>query len=153
MLMIKLMHTAAVVTLMGLLSLPAALPQPAQKLPLPVGSTAHFVYFDSGSYALTPQDQEHIRDVAGLLQNNPTFAALIIGKADTVGSAQSNEHLSRLRADAVFDALVYQNKVPESRVRMLWTGEHLPFVAAADEQAESQNRMAAMIVGDPTACQ
>jgi hypothetical protein len=29
-----------------------------------------------------------------------------------------------------------------------WTGERLPFISAADEEEESHNRMAAIIVSD-----
>ena len=108
--------------------------------------TTHFVYFSTSSHALTPEDQDHIRDVAAVMQSAPTFIATIVGKTDSVGSADYNEHLSQRRAEAVFEALVYTNKVPENRVQLHWTGEHLPFISAADEQAESQNRMVAIIV-------
>ena len=110
--------------------------------------TAHFVYFDTGSHALTPEDQGHIRDVAAMMQSTPTFVASIVGKTDSVGSADFNEHLSQRRAEAVFEALVYTNNVPENRVQLRWTGERLPFTSAADEEAESHNRMAAIIVSD-----
>src|SRR5205807_2605335 len=80
-----------------------------------------------------------IRDVAGMIQSTPTFVATIIGKADSVGSAEFNEHLSQQRGEAVFESLVYTNKVPENRVQLRWTGERLPFRSAADEAAESQN--------------
>ena len=108
--------------------------------------TTHFVYFATGSHALTPEDQTHIREVAAMMQSTPTFVATIVGKADSVGSADLNAHLSQRRADAVFEALVYANKVPENRVQMRWTGERLPFTSAADEEAESHNRLAAIIV-------
>ena len=110
--------------------------------------TIHFVYFATGSHALTPEDQDHIRDVAAMMQRTPTFVATIVGKADSVGSADFNEHLSQRRAEAVFEALVYTNKVPENRVQLHWTGERLPIISTADEQAESHNRMAAIIVSD-----
>ena len=115
---------------------------------LPLKTTTHFVYFSTGSHALTPEDQDHIRDVATMMQSTPTFVATIVGKTDSVGSADFNEHLSQRRAEAVFEALVYTNKVPENRVQLRWTGERLPFISAADEEAESHNRMAAIIVND-----
>src|SRR6185312_10720288 len=58
--------------------------QQTQKLP--PKSTTHFIYFSTGSHALTPEDQDRIRDVAGMIQSTPTFVATIIGKADSVGS-------------------------------------------------------------------
>jgi flagellar motor protein MotB len=56
---------------------------------------------------LTPEEQDHIRNVAAMMQSTPTFVATIVGKTDSVGSADFNEHLSQRRAEAVFEALVY----------------------------------------------
>ena len=134
----------AAAAIMGLFAAHAATAQQTQ----PPNCTTHFVYFATGSHALTPEDQDHIRDVAAMMQSTPTFVATIVGKTDSVGSADFNEHLSQRRAEAVFEALVYANKVPENRVQLRWTGERLPFTSAADEAAESQNRMAAIIVSD-----
>ena len=38
--------------------------------------TAHFVYFDTGSHALTPEDQDQIRDVAAMMQSTPNLRRL-----------------------------------------------------------------------------
>ena len=138
----------AAAAVMGLFAAHAATAQQTQNLPQ---CTTHFIYFSTGSHALTPEDQDHIRDVAGMMQSTPTFVATIVGKTDSVGSADFNEHLSQRRAEAVFEALVYTNKVPENRVQLHWTGERLPVTSAADEQAESQNRMAAIIVSNAAA--
>ena len=151
----RVTKTLAAAAIMGFFAVQAATAQQqTPSLPLPVGSTAHFVYFDTGAYALTPKDQDHIRDVAGMMQSTPAFVATIIGKTDSVGSAEFNQHLSQRRAEAVFEALVYTHKVPEDRVRLHWTGERLPYISAADEQAAAQNRMVAIIVSnDPSRCQ
>jgi outer membrane protein OmpA-like peptidoglycan-associated protein len=141
----KSLAAAAVI---GLFAAHAATAQQTQNLPQ---CTTHFIYFTTGSHALTSEDQDHIRDVAGMMQSTPTFVATIVGKTDSVGSADFNEHLSQRRAEAVFEALVYGNKVPENRVQLHWTGERLPVTSAADEQAESQNRMAAIIVSNAAA--
>ena len=116
----------------------------------PPGATAHFIYFPTGGYALDPKDQAQIHDVAGMIQSNSDFVATILGKTDSVGSVGLNEHLSQRRANAVFEALVYDNKVSENRIQMCWTGERLPFASTADETAEAQNRMAAIIVSKAT---
>jgi hypothetical protein len=130
-----------------IMSLFAAHAATAQQTQSP-NCTTHFVYFDTGGHALTPEDQDHIRDVAAMMESTPTFVATIVGKTDSVGSADFNEHLSQRRAEAVFESLVYANNVSENRVQLRWTGERLPFVSTADEEAESQNRLAAIIVGD-----
>ncbi len=131
----------------AILGLFAAHPATAQQTQNP-NCTTHFVYFATGSHALTPEDQDHIRDVAAMMQSTPTFVATIVGKTDSAGSADFNEHLSQRRAESVFEALVYANKVPENRVQLRWTGERLPFMSTADEEAESHNRLAAIIVSD-----
>ena len=137
----KILATAAIISFF------AAHTATAQQTQNP-NCTTHFVYFTTGSYALTSEDQDHIRDVAAMMQSTPAFVATIVGKTDSVGSADFNEHLSQRRAEAVFEALVYANKVPENRVQLRWTGERLPFTSTADEAAESQNRMAVIIVSD-----
>jgi outer membrane protein OmpA-like peptidoglycan-associated protein len=113
---------------------------------LPADATAHFIYFPTGGYRLDAKDQDQIRDVAGLIQSHPDFVATILGKTDSVGSPGFNERLSQRRANAVFEALVYDHKVSESRISLCWTGERLPFTSTADQTAEAQNRMAAIVV-------
>ena len=93
---------------------------------LPPGATVHFIYFPTGGFALDPKDQAQIQDVAGMIQSHPDFVATILGKTDSVGSVGFNEHLSQRRANAVFEALAYDNKVSENRIQMCWTGERLP---------------------------
>jgi outer membrane protein OmpA-like peptidoglycan-associated protein len=117
---------------------------------LPADATAHFIYFPTGEYKLDAKDEDQIRDVAGMIQSHPDFVATILGKTDSVGSVEFNERLSQRRADAVFEALAYDNKVSENRIQMCWTGERLPFTSTADEAAEAQNRMAAIIVSKAT---
>ena len=117
---------------------------------LPADATAHFIYCPTGGYKLDAKDEDQIRDVAGLIQSHPDFVATILGKTDSVGSAGFNEHLSQRRANAVFGALAYDNKVSESRIQMCWTGERLPFTSTADQTAEAQNRMAAIVVSKAT---
>lgn len=136
----------AAAAVMSLFAAHAATAQQTQNPP--PTCTTHFVYFSTSSHALTPEDRNHIRDVAALMHSTPAFVATIVGKTDLVGSADFNAHLSQRRAEAVFEALVYANKVPEDRVQLHWTGERLPFVSTADEKAESQNRMVAIIVSN-----
>jgi hypothetical protein len=133
---------------MGLVAAHAATAQQTDKQ-----TNTNFVYFATGSYALTPEDQDHIRDVASMMQRTPTFVATITGKTDSVGSADFNEHLSHRRAQAVYEALVYADKVPAHRVQIRWTGERLPFISTADETAESENRMVAITVSDAASAQ
>ena len=86
---------------------------------LPADATAHFIYFPTGGYKLDAKDEEQIRDVAGMIQSHPDFVATILGKTDSVGSVGFNERLSQRRANAVFEALVYDHKVSENRISVV----------------------------------
>ena len=136
------------VAAIGIFSAYAATAQEVKNLP--PGATAHFIYFPTGGYALDPKDQDQIHDVAAMIQSNPDFVVTILGKTDLVGSVEFNEHLSQRRANAVFEGLVYDNKVSENRISLCWTGERLPFISTADETAAAQNRMAAIVISKAT---
>jgi OmpA-OmpF porin, OOP family len=112
----------------------------------PAGSVTFPVHFPIGSAKLGSEDLDTIRGVASRMKGAPHLNATIIGKADTLGSAEYNEHLAENRSRAVFEALAYTNKVPETRVQIQWTGEHLPVVSTADQQAELQNRVVLIVL-------
>jgi outer membrane protein OmpA-like peptidoglycan-associated protein len=123
---------------------PGAIAQPTQQLP--AGSTTYPIHFPTCVSKLGAEDLDTIRAVSSKMKNDTHLTATIIGKADTVGSAEFNQRLSEQRAQAAFEALVYSNLLPESRVQMEFTGAHIPFVSTEDEQAESQNRVVALIL-------
>ena len=104
----RVTNSLVAAAIMGFFAVHGATAQQTPSVPLPAVSTANFVYFDTGSYALTPEDQDHIRDVAGMMQSTPAFVATIIGKTDSVGSAEFNEHLAQRRAEAVFEPTRYR---------------------------------------------
>ncbi len=130
----KVMRRTALVSAVSLLAAGSTLAQP----PAP---TAYWISFPTGSAQLHQNDHETIKGVANYMKQYPDLFATIEGKTDTVGTADYNEHLSEKRAFAVFEALVYENGISASRTHVHWTGEHLPNVPTADEQAELQNRV------------
>ena len=67
----------AAAAVMGLFTAHAATAQQSKPT-----CTTNYVYFAASSHALTPEDQDHIRDVAAMMQRTPTFVATIVGKTD-----------------------------------------------------------------------
>jgi outer membrane protein OmpA-like peptidoglycan-associated protein len=120
-------------------------PHPVASNPPPVapGTSAvwHTVYFDSDSYVIDANGQKVIADVIAVLQRNPNSVATVIGRTDTIGSADYNMHLSNRRADAVRDAIVYGGKLTPDRVEARWTGETREGVPTDDNLAAAQNRV------------
>ena len=101
----------------------------------------YHVNFDTGSYAINGNGQKVVADLSSYLQHNPAATATIVGRTDTVGSADYNMHLSHQRADAVRDAVVYGNKIAADRVETRWSGEARPNIATADDVATAANRV------------
>ncbi len=128
------MRRFALVSAVSLLAAGPTLAQPPQP-------TAYWISFPTGSTQLHQADHETIKGVANYMKLHPDMMATIEGKTDTVGTSDYNEHLSEKRATAVFEALVYENEIPASRMHIHWTGERLPNVPTADQQAELQNRV------------
>jgi OOP family OmpA-OmpF porin len=99
------------------------------------------VDFDTGSYVIDANGQKIVDQVIGSLQRNPAMVATVIGRADTVGSADYNMHLSHRRADAVRDAIIYNGKITLDRVETRWTGETRQNIPTGDAVAAAQNRV------------
>ena len=109
----------------------------------PIGPNAVWfqVRFNNDSASVGVEGQKVITDVIAYLHRTPGSVATLIGRTDTVGSADYNRHLSHLRADAVRDALVYAAAIPADRVEVRWTGERDQAVATRDEVASAANRV------------
>jgi hypothetical protein len=111
--------------------------------PVPPGPAAtwYHIEFSTASRAIGTQGEQTVAEVTNFLQQHPDSIATIIGKTDTVGSANYNMHLSHQRADAVRDALVYHGNVAADRVETRWTGETRLHVATANSVPEEPNRV------------
>jgi outer membrane protein OmpA-like peptidoglycan-associated protein len=105
-------------------------------VPPGAGATWYHIEFATGSHTIGAQGELTVADVTNVLQQNPNAIATIIGKTDTMGSANYTMHLSHQRADAVRDALVYHSNVAAERVETRWTGETRQRVATANVPAE-----------------
>jgi len=120
-------------------------PQPLASNPPPVapGPTAvwYTVAFATNSFAIDADGQKVVADVIAYLQRNPVAVATVIGRTDTVGSADYNMRLSHRRADAVRDALVYDGHVAQDRVETRWTGEGRHVGTTGNDIAAASNRV------------
>jgi outer membrane protein OmpA-like peptidoglycan-associated protein len=120
-------------------------PQSLASNPPPVapGSTAvwYSVAFDTNSFAIDANGRKVVADVTTFMQQHPASVATLIGRTDTVGTADANMRLSQQRADAVRDALVYDGHVALDRVETRWTGEKRQGVPTGDAVAAAQNRV------------
>ena len=120
-------------------------PQPVASNPPPVAPGQNAVWytvsFDTNSFVINADGQKVVNTVIASLQRSPASVATVIGRTDTVGSADYNMRLSHRRADAVRDALVYGGNLAVDRVETRWTGESRQNVPTGDAAAAAANRV------------
>lgn len=114
---------------------------PGQVGPIGVSAVWFQIRFPSDSALVGEDGQKVITNIITYLQGNPGSVATLIGRTDTVGSADYNARLSHLRADAVRDALVYAAAIPADRVEVRWTGERNLALATYNEVGAASNRV------------
>jgi len=99
------------------------------------------VYFPFDQYVLTPEAQTVVQQAADYARSGNATRVVVVGHADTSGSAAYNVRLSERRAKAVADALVGLG-VAQTNLAVDWKGESQPAVATGDGVKEPLNRRA-----------
>jgi outer membrane protein OmpA-like peptidoglycan-associated protein len=103
-------------------------------LRMPAGVT-----FDFNSYAIRPQFQATLQEVAQTLASYPQTYVDVLGHTDSVGSDSYNQTLSEQRARAVADYLTARGINP-ARIATRGYGETMPIASNETEQGRAQNR-------------
>ena len=110
--------------------------------------------FRVGSFQLTDQGKQILKDIWNVLQNYPDREILIVGHTDNqpiakehVDVYRSNWDLSTWRALAVLHFLRYQTEAPEERLRVMGAGEFQPVADNSTPEGRSQNRRVEIIIG------
>ena len=113
-------------------------PPPPPEAPAPVAKE-FIVYFPFDQSILTPEAQAVVSEAAQYAQSGNATQIVVVGHADTSGSAQYNVGLSQRRSKAVADALVGLG-VDAGKLAVDWKGESEPAVATGDGVKEPLNR-------------
>ena len=114
--------------------------------------------FTFGSSDLNISASESIRRLASILNRN--YAAnrrlVVEGHTDSLGSAEYNLSLSRWRAEAVKDELIFSG-VPGSRIDVAWYGESRPLMpnknpdGSDNPEGRDRNRRVEVLILEPGA--
>lgn len=97
------------------------------------------ITFDVGSFALKPQFERTIREIAVALNDYPATMVDVLGHTDSTGSEAVNQRLSEQRARAVADSLAAR-KVARARIATRGYGETMPIGNNATETGRAANR-------------
>ena len=101
------------------------------------------VYFATGDYTVTDEYKQPLADLAkkALSQSPKAYLIQVSGFADSVGSAASNEVLSKHRAEAVVAYLLQECRVPVGRIVSPGAlGETNPAASNETASGKAQNR-------------
>jgi OmpA-OmpF porin, OOP family len=101
--------------------------------------------FDTGSKALTPESQVQIANIAAILNAYPKASVTVAGHTDSTGSEDTNQMLSRARAEVVANALTAAG-VPGDRVRAQGYGSSRPVADNSTDEGRALNRRVALDV-------
>lgn len=97
------------------------------------------ILFGFDSYALTPESQESVMELAEILNKYPDTNLIIEGHTDNRGSASYNQGLSERRAGAVANYLKMRG-VSGDRLTIVGHGLDRPVASNDTDEGRAQNR-------------
>jgi outer membrane protein OmpA-like peptidoglycan-associated protein len=106
---------------------------------LPLKPATFILYFVTGSDELTQESKSKLDQVFAEIRKRPVPDVLLIGHTDTVGDIESNDILSRQRADKVREILVKAG-INADRIEVAGRGERELLVPTGDDVEEPRNR-------------
>ncbi|MEP0262635.1 OmpA family protein [Dokdonia sp.] len=102
--------------------------------------TTNSILFESASATLKDSSFSTIREIASVLEENPTVKIKIIGHTDSDGPEDDNRTLSRKRADAVKKMMTTAYGIDSSRITTDGMGASQPVASNATNEGKALNR-------------
>lgn len=103
------------------------------------------IYFDTGKWEVKPQSDPTLREVAKLLEQDPSLTLYVVGHTDNVGTFASNMDLSNRRAAAVVEALTTKYRVPVGQLHGEGVGPLSPVAPNLTEEGRAKNRRVELV--------
>ena len=96
--------------------------------------------FESGKADILPSMHEDLSKLGNFMLDHPHIDLTISGHTDSEGKPEANLRLSQERADAIKAYLVYEYKVPSSRITAIGYGGSKPIVEEKTDDDRRLNR-------------
>ncbi len=103
------------------------------------------ILFDTDKAVVKPESEPALKEIARLLQQNPTLSVHLVGHTDSTGLFAHNMKLSEARAAAVLNSLVGQYGVSASRLKASGVGPLSPVASNRTEEGRAQNRRVELV--------
>jgi outer membrane protein OmpA-like peptidoglycan-associated protein len=98
------------------------------------------IYFKFNRADIRPVSEPVLKEIAGILKNNPDWKLTIVGHTDNVGREAANLDLSRRRAQSVRTALVERYGIDGSRMTTGGFGASQPQAKNDTPEGRARNR-------------
>lgn len=107
--------------------------------------------FRSGSFEIDPNGARAVKDLSGVLAQNPDINVMVEGHTDDVpyksnGQLKDNLDLSAKRATTIVRLLLENKGISQSRIIAAGRGESLPVDNAKTSEARAKNRRTEIIL-------
>ncbi len=108
-----------------------------------INKAAQNIFFATGSAKLLAKSFKSLKDVAQIMQDNPSYKIDVDGHTDNTGSNELNQKLSESRANSVKQYLM-DNGVDEGRIVATGYGEDKPIEDNKTAAGRAKNRRVEM---------
>ena len=103
------------------------------------------IYFDTAKAVLKPESTPALKEVAKLLEADPSLKLWVVGHTDAVGPVDGNMKLSQARAEAVVAALTTAHGVAAARLKGYGVGPLAPVATNDNEDGRAKNRRGELV--------
>lgn len=128
------------IPLIGNVRIATGLPDMRSKLLTEGKLVSYGIYFDVNSDKLKPQSAGTLKEIAGILTDNPELKIRIVGHTDADGNDAANLDLSKRRAASVKNALVAAYSIDAARIETDGKGEKEPVAPNDNGTNKALNR-------------
>ena len=98
------------------------------------------ILFDFQSAVIKPESYAVVKEIAGVLKENPTARVKVLGHTSSDGDDKANMELSKKRSAAVKDMLVAEFSIDTARIETEGKGETEPVADNKTKEGKAQNR-------------
>lgn len=103
------------------------------------------IFFDFAKSEIKPESEPALKELAKLLENNPSLKVWVVGHTDNIGSAESNVTLANARAAAVVKVLVQGHGINATRLAAQGVGPYAPVATNTTEEGRARNRRVELV--------
>ncbi|MDD2699159.1 MAG: OmpA family protein [Arcobacteraceae bacterium] len=105
----------------------------------------YYFFFGSGSATLNDDQKNELLEVSKTISKSIVHQVICIGHSDSTGTAETNEKVSKLRAQNVADVLI-ANGIKSELIELKYYGDANPLVKTKPNESNEKNRRVEIIL-------